>query len=210
MSTHLEIAIVHTPKRVVLPQLLRRDPRARNAKRDPGQEPRVVADSGSGQDALDPRLIDAPLPRRVVTRGQELDPSLLQAEIAVTATSLGDGAVVGEVARQFAAEAAFGGDEVDDAPDAVHVALLPRFDLRVDGRDDLRLVLFAPGEVFEDAEAVHHAARLQFDGAGVVPFLQLLHRFRAGEAPARGGVVDVDARPFVGERAFLLEGFGDG
>ena len=122
----------------------------------------------------------------------------------------GHGAVVCEMPGQFTAEAAVGGDEVDDAPDAVHVALLSRFDLRVDGRDDLRLRLFAPWEVFEDAEAVHHAAWLQFNGTGVVPLLQFLHRFRAGEASARGGCVDVDARPLVGELACLFEGFGDG
>ena len=100
------------------------------------------------------------------------------------------------------------GDEVDDAPDALHVALFSGFDLRVDGGDDLILGRFALGEVVEDAEAIHHAAWGQFDGSGVVPFLQPSHGVRSWEASASSCDVDVHSRPLFGGLARLFECLG--
>ena len=104
------------------------------------------------------------------------------------------------MAGQFAAEAAGVGDEVDDALDALHVALFSPFDLRIDFGDDVGffLLVVATGEVFEDAEAVDDAAGLQLDGAGAVPFLEFPYGVGAGELSSAGGGVDVDAGPFLG------------
>ncbi len=207
-GTYLEVAIVHASKHGVLPQLLDRDPRARNAKGDPGQEPRVVPDSRSSQDRLDFPFVDASFPRQVA-RLQELDWRFRQTEVAVPATLRWHGFIVREMAGQFPVEAAAGGDEVDDALDALHVALFSGFNLRVDGCDDLTFRVFALREVFEDAEAVHYAAWLEFDGSGVIPFLQFLHGVRSGEASASSSCVDVDFCPLFSDYAGLFEGLGD-
>ena len=200
--------MVQRSKHGVFPQLLRGDPRAGNAKGDAGQESRIIPDLGRSQDGLDLALVHTSFPRQVA-RLEEVDFGFRETEVAVPAPLRRHGTIVGEMSGQFPAEAARGGDEVDNAPDAVHVAFFSGFDLRVDGRDDLALGLFALGEVFEDTEAVHHAAGLEFDGAGVVPCLQFLHRVRSWEASASGGCVDVDSRPLVGAFAGLFECFGD-
>lgn len=192
----------------MFPQLLRRDPRARNAKGDPGQESRVIPDRRRGQDRLDLPLV-YPSFAGQVARPDEVDFGLRETEVAVPAPLPWHGTLVREMSGQFPTEAARGRDEVDDALDAFHVAFFSGFDLRVDGCDDLALGVFALGEVFEDTEAIHHAAGLEFDGAGVVPFLQFLHRVRSWEASARCGCVDVDSRPLVGGFAGLYECFGD-
>lgn len=103
-------------------------------------------------------------------------------------------------------------DEVDDLPDAVHVAFLSGFNLRIYGCDDLVFCVLALGEVFEDAEAIHDAAGLEFDGADVVPFLQFLDRVSAleGSSGGCGGGVDVDMGPSFGGFAYLFEGSGYG
>lgn len=98
-------------------------------------------------------------------RPDEFDSGVREAEIAMSATVLGHGAIVCEMSGQLPTQAAVGGDEVDDALDALHVAFFSGFDLRVDGGDDSTFCLFALWEVFEDAEAVHNAAYLEFDGA---------------------------------------------
>ena len=125
--------------------------------------------------------------------------------------------LVAEMPRQYAAQAAAsgggGGDEVDDVLHALHVALFPRFDLRVDRVDDGVLCRFVVAplreEVSQDAEAVDDAAGVQFDGARVVPFLELLDSVGAWEAARGGGGVHVDACPLLGGLAGLFEGFGD-
>ena len=125
--------------------------------------------------------------------------------------------LVAEMPGQFAAEASAsgggGGDEVDNAFDTLHVTLFPRFDLRVDGVDDGVLCRFVVAplreEVSQDAEAVDDAAGVQFDGARVVPFLELLDRVGAWEAAPGGGGIDIDTRPLLGGLACLFEGFGD-
>lgn len=101
-------------------------------------------------------------------------------------------------------------DEIDDAPDAAHVRLLPRFDLRVDGGHEFVLGVLALREVRKDAEAVDDAAGVEVDGADVVPLLQFLNGVRAGEAALGGGSVDVDSGPLLGRLAGPFEGFGDG
>ena len=76
-KTHLEIAIVHTPKHFMLPQPLRRNPRTRHPKRDPSQESRVVPDVRGSQYGLDLLLVDPSFPRKVVvTRLEEVDRGL--------------------------------------------------------------------------------------------------------------------------------------
>ena len=192
----------------MLPQLLDRDPRARNAKGDPGQEPCVVPDGRSSQNRLDFPFVNTSFPRQVA-RLQELDWRFRQTEVAVPATLLWHGFIIREMAGQFPIEAAVGGDEVDDALDAFHVALFSGFNLRVDGCDDLTFRVFALWEVFEDAEAVHYTAWLEFDGSGVVPFLQSLHGVRSGKVSASSSCVDVDSCPLVSKFASLFEGFGD-
>ena len=142
----------------MLPQLLHRDPRARNAKGDPRQEPSVVPDAGGGQDCLELPFVDTPFPR-LVARLDEFYLGFRKAEVAVSATSLRHGILVCEMFGQFPTQAAVGGDEVDDTLDPLHVALFSGLDLRVDGCDDLTLRLFWR-EVFENAEAVHYTAWL--------------------------------------------------
>ena len=198
----------------MLPQLLLCNPRTRNAKRDSGQETRVVSDDRSGQDGLDLLLVDA---CPVIRRLEKLDSRARDAEIAMAAAFFWDCILVAEMPRQFAAQAAAsgggGGDEVDDASDALHVTLFPRFDLRVDGIDDGVLCRFVVAplreEVSQDAEAVDDAAGVQFDGARVIPFLELLDSVGTWEAARRGGGVHVDARPLLGGLAGLFEGFSD-
>ena len=112
--------------------------------------------------------------------------------------------------RQFSAQAAGRSDEVDDLPDAMHVAFLPFFDLRVEGRDDVVFCGVGLREVSEDAEAVYDAAGVEVDGAGVVPCLEFPDRVGAGEGAFAGSEVDVDVGPFVGGFAVFFEGFGDG
>lgn len=192
----------------MLAQFLRRDARARDAKGDAGQEPRVVPDPGGGEDGGELRPVDAAFPGRG-GRVAEIDGGAREAVVAVSAAVGGHGAVVGEMAGQFAAQAAAGGDEGDDVLDALHLAFLSGFDLRVDGRDDLALRRFPLREVLEDAEAAHHAAGLEFNGAGVVPFLQFPHGVRSWEASAAGRGVDVDSRPLLGRFARSFECFGD-
>ena len=143
----------------MLPQLLRRDPRARNAKGDPGQEPSIVPNLGGSQDGLDLALVDPAFPGQIM-RFEELDLLFREAEVAVTATFVGHGGIVGEMPGQFPTQAAVGDDEVDDALDSFHVAFFSGLDLRVDGCDDLTLRLIPSWEVFEDTEAVHHTTWL--------------------------------------------------
>ena len=117
--------------------------------------------------------------------------------------------LVAEMPRHFTARAARVGDEVDDLPDARHVALLPRFDVRVDGTDELILALAALGKRVQDAEAVYDTAGLELDGADVVQFLQFPDRVCAGEAATGSGHVDVDSGPFFGGFAGFFDGVGD-
>ena len=136
----------------------------------------------------------------------KLDSILREAEIAMAAAAFGHGLLVCEMGREGSAEAAGRGDEVDDGPDALHVALFPGLDLRVEGMDELGLCLFALWEVGEDAEAVEDAAGVELDGAGVVPLLEFSDRVGAGEVAG----VDVDAGVFVGGFAGGFEGLGEG
>ena len=192
----------------MLRQLLHRNAWARNAKGDPGQEASVVANFGSSQDGLDLPLVDTPFARLVV-RLDEFDWGFRKAEVAVSTAFRRHSAIVGEMSGQFPAQAALGGDEVDYSPDSFHVALFSGLDLRVDGCDDLTLRLFPLWKVFENAEAVHHTAWLQFNSPGVVPFLQFLYRIRSWEASASSCSVDVDSCPLVGGLAHLFECLGD-
>ena len=155
----------------MLPQLLGRDPGARDAKGDSSQEPRVVPDGRSSQDGSNLLLVDASFPVGIFLL-QEHNRSVREAKVAMAAPVLHRHApFVAEMSRQFTTQAAGRGDEVDDAPDALHVCLLPRFDLRVDGRDESILGVLALREVGEDAEPVDDAAGVEFDGAAIVPFL---------------------------------------
>ena len=74
--THLEIAIVHTPKHAKLPQPLRRNPGTRNPKCDSSEESRVVPDVRGSQYGLDFLFVDASFPRKIVMRLEELDRSI--------------------------------------------------------------------------------------------------------------------------------------
>ena len=203
---YLKVAILHTPKNTIPPQLLKRHPRAIKPNRDSGQEPRIVPDLRGRQHGLHLRLLHPPFPRQPIPL-HELDPGLRKTEIAMPAPPLGHRIPVGEMVREGPAQTAASGDEVDDAPDALHVALLSGFDLRVDGVDDLGLGVVAAGEVAQDAEAVHDSTGVELDGSAVVPLLQFLNCVGAGEAPAGGGGVDVDVRVLFGRLAGLFEGF---
>ena len=138
-------------------------------------------------------------------RLEELDLSFREAEAAVTATFLGHGTVVGEMPGQFPTQAALGSDQVDDTLDSVHVAFLSGLNLRIDGCDDLTLRLFPLGKVFENTEAVHDAAPLEFNSTRVIPFLQFPHSVRSWEASAIRGCVDIDSCPLLGSLTQLFE-----
>lgn len=202
--SYLEVAIIHASKYGMLPQLLRRNPRARNAKGDPGQESSIVPNLRGSQDSLDFALIDTASPGQVM-RLEEPDLFFRQAEVAMTATFLGHGTVVGEMPGQFPTQAALGSDEVDDTLDSVHVAFFSGLDLRVDGCDDLTFRLFPLGKIFENTEAVHDAAWLEFNSTRIIPFLQFLYSVRSWEASAIRSCVDVDSRPLVSSLAQLFE-----
>lgn len=193
-------------------QLLGRDAGARDAEGDAGQEAGVVADRGGGEDGLDFGLVDAVAFRtRTRTRtGVPHDAGLGDAEVAVRAPVLRHARLVAEVSRQAATQAAGVGDEVDDAVDAAHVRVLPRFDQRVDEGHELVPGVLALREGGQDAEAVDDAAGVEVDGADVVPFLQFLDRFRAREAGLGGGRIDVDPGPLLGRLARPFQGLGDG
>lgn len=139
---YLEIAIIHTAKHFMPPQFLLRNPRTRDAERDSSQEPRIIADSSSREDSSDFLTVDTASALLGIGIG-ELDAGVRLAEGAVVATFGGHGSVVGEMAGEGAAEAGGGGDEVDDALDALHVGFLSGLDLRVDGGDDVVLGGFA-------------------------------------------------------------------
>lgn len=216
-TSYLETAITHAPKYLMLAQLLRRDAGTRDAERDAGQEASVVADGRGGQYGVDSCLVDAVAfllttssSTRTRTRVVKHDSSLRDAEITVpTSLHRWHAVLVAEMPRQFTAQAVGVSDEVDDAPDAPHVRLLPRFDLRVDGGHESVLGVLALGEGGQDAEAVDDAAGVEVDGAGVVPLLQFPDRVRAGEAGLGGGRVDVDPGPLLGRLAGPFEGLGD-
>ena len=127
----------------------------------------------------------------------------------MTATVHRHGILVTEMPRQFTARAAGVCDEVDDLPDARHVALLPRFDVRVDGTDELILALVALGKRVQDAEAGDDAAGLKFVGTDVVPLLQFPDRVCAGEAATGSCHVDVGSGPFLGGFAGFFDGVSD-
>ena len=160
----------------MLPQPLRRDPRTRYPKRDSSEEPRVVPDVRGSQYGLDLLLVDASFPRKIVTPLEELDRSIGKTKVATTATIRWYGVLVAEMFRQFTTRAARVRDQVNDLPDAHHVAFLPRFNMRVDGSDKLIFGLFALRERPQDTEAVHDTAGLEFNGTNVVPFLQFPDR----------------------------------
>ena len=129
----------------------------------------------------------------------------------MTAAVRGHGVLVAEMPCQFTARAARVGDEVDDLADAGHVAFLPRFDVRVDGTDEVVLSLFALRERSQDAEAVYDTAGLELDGTNVVPLLQFPDRVCAGEAATSSSChdVDVDSGPGFGGLAGLFDGVGN-
>ena len=110
LRTHLEIAIIHTPKHAMLPQPLRRNPGTRNPKRDSSQESRVVPDVRGSQYGLDFLLVDASFSRKIVTRLEELDRGIRKTEVAMSATVRWHGVLVAEMSRQFTTGAAGVGD----------------------------------------------------------------------------------------------------
>ena len=127
------------------------------------------------------------------------------------ATFIGHGILVREMPRQFSAEAALrGGEEVDDAPDALHIAPFSVFDIRVERPDHLTFRLLASWEFAQDAEPIDDAAGMELDGPAVVPFLEFPDSVGAREAARGRGGVDVDAGVFVGRLAGFFEGLGDG
>ena len=124
----------------MLAQLLHRNSRARNPKRDSSQEPRIVADARSSQDLLDFPFINASFPiLHIPCALDEFDFLIRNAEITMPATSFRHRILVREMFCQSSAQAALGSDEVDDLLDAMHVAFFSGFDLRIEGRDDVIL-----------------------------------------------------------------------
>ena len=127
------------------------------------------------------------------------------------ATFIGHGILVREMPRQFSAEAALrGGEEVDDAPDTLHIAPFSVFDFRVERPDHLTFRLLVSWELAQDAEPIDDAAGMELDGAAVVPLLEFPDGVGAREAARGRGGVDVDAGVFVGGLAGFFEGLGDG
>ena len=127
----------------------------------------------------------------------------------MTATVRWHGILVAEMFRQFTTRAARMRDQVNNLPDARHVAFLPGFDMRVDGIDELIFGLFALRKRSQDTEAVDDAAGLEYNGTNVVPFLQFPDRVCALEAPTSSYHVDVDSGPRLGCFAGLFDGVGD-
>ena len=127
----------------------------------------------------------------------------------MTATVRWHGVLVAEMSRQFTTRAARVGDQVDDLPDARHVAFFPRFDMRVDGTNELILGLFALRERSQDSEAIHDTAGVEFNGTTVVPFLQFPDRVCAREAATSSYHIDVNSGPRFGGFAGLFNGVGD-
>ena len=127
------------------------------------------------------------------------------------ATFIGHGVLVREMPRQFSAEAApRGGEEVDDLPDALHVAPFSVFDFRVERPDHLTFRLLVSWELTQDAEPIDDAAGMELDGAAVVPLLEFPDGVGPREAARGRSGVDVNAGVFVGGLAGFFEGLGDG
>lgn len=82
-----------------------------------------------------------------------------------------DGFFVAEMGSERAGEARFRGGEGDDGVETGDIGLFPSFNLGVDCFDDLCFLVFTPGEVPKDAEAMNNTARSEFYTAAVVPFL---------------------------------------
>lgn len=72
---------------------------------------------------------------------------------------------------EFAGKAGLGSDESDDSVHTVDVALFSRFDLSINGFDDTAFLIFPARKFSQDTETIDYAARREFYGTAVMPFL---------------------------------------
>lgn len=153
-------------------QFLARYPRTRNAKSYTRQKSSVVTNCSGSQDSLDFSFVDwFGLPPFVALN--ELDWRLGQTEAAISTPSLGYGILITKVPCKFARQAAICGEEVDNTAYSRHIALLSRFNLRIDRRDNSLLGNFSLWEVSQDAKPIDDTARLKLYSTAIILFLQL-------------------------------------